>query len=270
MLKFIRSLLSGPAEAAGPRVPEGLRVYAVGDVHGRLDLLEAMIAAVEADVATAEAARGAVRSLVIMLGDLVDRGPASAQVVARVREWQACREVRVLAGNHEEMFLKSFESTDMLRHFLRHGGRQTLASYGLEPRRLSALDIEEVQVLLHQVVPQAERDYLAGFEDLIVLGDYAFVHAGIDPAVPIHEQRTSDMRWIREPFLSWSEPLGHVVVHGHTISEQPEVRGNRIGVDTGAYASGRLTALVLEDATRRFIEVKLDDFDRLEVTSRAA
>lgn len=264
MLKLLRSLLPRSEAANLPSVPLGQRVYAVGDVHGRLDLFTAMMRAIEDDDAAATPAR----STVILLGDLVDRGPDSAGVLKRARRWQQEREVRILAGNHEEMFLKSFDSTDMLRHFMRHGGRQTLASYGVDLRALSAAEVEEVQALMARDVPLADREFMEGFEDLIVLGDYVFVHAGIDPQVPIHEQRPSDLRWIREPFLSHSEPYDQVVVHGHTISDEVELRGNRIGIDTGAYMSDRLTALVLEGTIRRLIEVKADDDLTVSVTMR--
>lgn len=266
MFQFLRSLFSTAQSEQQSAVPAGQRIYAIGDIHGRLDLFNALIAAIEVDDAEAPPAR----STVILLGDLVDRGPDSAGVVRRARQWQDAREVRILAGNHEEMFLKSFDSADMLRHFLRHGGRQTVQSYGVDRRELSAADIEEVQALMRAAVPQADRDYIAGFEDLIVLGDYVFVHAGIDPEVSIHEQRVSDLRWIREPFLSHSEPYELVVVHGHTISEEAELRGNRIGIDTGAYASGRLTALVLEGTTRRLIEVADASDAPIAITKRAA
>ncbi|MEO5706547.1 MAG: metallophosphoesterase family protein [Alteraurantiacibacter sp.] len=266
MLQFLRSLFSAAHSEHQPAVPAGQRVYAIGDIHGRLDLFNALIAAIEVDDAEATPAR----STVILLGDLVDRGPDSAGVVRRARQWQDAREVRILAGNHEEMFLKSFDSTDMLRHFLRHGGRQTIHSYGVDRRTLSAADIDEVQDLMCAAVPQVDRDYITGFEDLIVLGDYVFVHAGIDPEVSIHEQRVSDLRWIREPFLSHSEPYELIVVHGHTISEAPELRGNRIGIDTGAYASGRLTALVLEGTTRRLIEAAATEEGPITVSKRAA
>lgn len=257
MLRFLRSLFSSAGDATErPAIPPGQRVYAVGDVHGRDDLFAALIEGIERDDAAAPAAR----TTVILLGDLVDRGADSAGVVRRARDWQARREVRILCGNHEEMFLKSFTSTEIMRHFLRHGGKQTLASYGLDPRVIVAEELEELQALMEQTVPQAERDYLAGFEDMIRIGDYVFVHAGIEPEVELALQTTATLRWIREPFLSYAEPHEAVVVHGHTISEAPEDRGNRIGVDTGAYASGRLTALVLEGIRRRYLEaVQHDD-----------
>ncbi len=252
MKQFLRSLFSRrPLEDPdAPRVPHNTRVYAVGDIHGRLDLFDALAEAIEAD----DAARGAADTTVILLGDLVDRGPDSAGVIEAARWWQQRRSVRILAGNHEEMFLKGFDSVDVLRHFLRHGGKQTIASFGVPRSALANADVEEVQALMRAAVPQSTRDFVQSFEDMVRLGDYLFVHAGIDPETPLDSQRVGDLRWIREPFLSHPDPYGAVVVHGHTISDEPEDRGNRIGIDTGAYASGRLTALVLEGANRRYIE----------------
>ena len=250
MLKTLRQMFareSAPQQAA---IPAGQRVYAVGDIHGRLDLFEALIAAIEAD----DAAAGPAETTVILLGDLVDRGPDSAGVVARARAWQGQRRVRILAGNHEEMFLQAFDDCDTLRHFLRFGGKETVLSYGLDREAYNAAEVEDVQAMMRRAVPQEERDFIAAFEDMIAIGDYLFVHAGIRPDVPLDEQRRKDLRWIREPFLSSDDPHGPIVVHGHTISDDPVDRGNRIGIDTGAYASGRLTALVLEGQTRRYLE----------------
>ena len=231
-------------------IPDGQRVYAVGDIHGRLDLFEALVAAVDADDNVAPPAE----TTVILLGDLVDRGADSAGVIRLAREWQQRRRVRILAGNHEEMFLKSFSSLEMFRHFLRHGGRETVLSYGVDRARFAQAELEAAQAMMQAAVPAQDIAFLNGFEDMIAVGDYLFVHAGIDPRVPIEEQKIHDLRWIREPFLSHAEHHGQVVVHGHTISEWPEDMGNRIGIDTGAFMSGRLTALALEGTQRRFIE----------------
>jgi len=251
MLKTIRRLFDR-GESAQPTaaVPPGQRVYAVGDIHGRLDLFEALIAAIEAD----DAASPAAETTVILLGDLVDRGPDSAGVVARARAWQGERAVRILMGNHEEMFLASFDKAETLRHFLRFGGKETVLSYGLDRRAYVQASVEEVQAMMHQAVPVEDRAFLESFEDTIAIGDYLFVHAGIAPGVPLEEQRQHDLRWIREPFLSHEEPHGAVIVHGHTIRSEPDDRGNRIGIDTGAYNLGKLTALVLEGSERRYLE----------------
>ena len=264
MRQFFRNLFAKTEEPVLPAVPVGQRIYAVGDIHGRLDLFEALIAAIEED----DAAAAPAETCVILLGDLVDRGADSAGVIRRARQWQAQRDVRILAGNHEEMFLKSFDSTETLRHFLRHGGRQTMLSYGITTKALATPDIEEVQALLCAAVPPSERAYIESFEDMIRIGDYVFVHAGIDYEVPLDSQRTSDLRWIREPFLSHPGTEGVVVVHGHTISEAPEDRGCRIGIDTGAYTSGRLTAVVLEGTRRRYLEAVQDEAGTITAAPR--
>jgi len=267
MFDFLKSLLpQGKPAAARASVPAGQRVYAIGDIHGRCDLLAALIAGIEADAAAA----GPADTTVILLGDLVDRGDDSAGVIALARDWQerAGFTVRILAGNHEEMFLRSFANLDILRHFLRHGGRETLLSYGLERTRYNNANIEQVQAMMHEVVSPEERDFIAGFEDMIAIGDYLFVHAGIDPEVPIEEQKVADLRWIREPFLSHEQPYGAVVVHGHTITEQVVETSNRIGIDTGAYATGRLTALVLEGAERRFLVAVSDELGKVRIERR--
>ena len=267
MIQFLKSIFSAPqAKAHVATIPAGERVYAIGDIHGRLDLFDVLIDAVEAD----DAALPGARTTVILLGDLVDRGPASAQVLARARSWQQQRTVRVLCGNHEEMFLNSFDKSNMMRHFLRHGGTETLLSYGVDGKQLAKASIEQAQQIMRENVPQSEIDYIAGFEDIIRVGDYVFVHAGIDPQVALDDQRRQDLRWIREPFLSHTGTSDHVVVHGHTISEDPVERANRIGIDTGAYASGRLTALVLEGTGRRFIEAVAGEDGQIAATQRAA
>lgn len=252
MLKALRTLFGlKPAPAAKlPAVPAGRRYYVIGDIHGRLDLYDRLIEAIETDDATSTPAD----SRVILLGDLVDRGPESAGVLARTRAWQQQRRVRVLAGNHEEMFLASFNKPEALRHFLKHGGRETLLSYGFTAKQMQKLELEEIFALLPRVVPESERDYLATFEEIIIAGDYAFVHAGIDPQRPIDQQKRSDLLWIRDRFLNHSGPLPKVIVHGHTIFEQVMDCGNRIGIDTGAFRSGVLTALVLEGDQRRVIQ----------------
>ncbi|MFN3990548.1 MAG: metallophosphoesterase family protein [Erythrobacter sp.] len=252
MLQALRNLF-GPKPrnpSRLPAVPAGTRYYAIGDIHGRLDLYEAMIGAIERDAGGSLA--GEVR--VILLGDLVDRGPDSAGVLARTRIWQQQRNVRVLAGNHEEMFLKSFAQPEALRHFLKHGGRETLLSFGFSSEQIRSLELEELFAMLPRLVPQAERDYIAGFEEIIIAGDYAFVHAGINPERPITEQKRSDLLWIRERFLAHDGPLPKVIVHGHTIFDRVMDCGNRIGIDTGAFRSGVLTALVLEGDQRRVIQ----------------
>lgn len=232
------------AQPALAAIPEGQRIYAVGDIHGRADLLDALIALIEAD----DRDRGPAETTLIFLGDIVDRGPASAAVVERLRTLAQQRgSVRFLLGNHEEIFLGALDGEPKaLRLFCRIGGRETVLSYGMEAAEYERLDYEELVHRLADLVPADHRRFLDGFEDMIVIGDYAFVHAGVRPDTPLDRQRTADLRWIRDPFLDHRARLEKTIVHGHTMTDEIEHRGHRIGIDTGAYATGRLTALGLE------------------------
>lgn len=251
MLHSLSRIFRAPAAATpSAKVPDGTRWYLIGDIHGRDDLLSALECAIEADDAAASEAD----STVVLLGDLVDRGPDSASVIRRARDWQRRRKVRVLAGNHEEMFLDSFDDVETLRHFLRHGGRETVLSYGLHRNSYNSLELHELQAEMATLVPEGDRAFMAAAENYIEAGDYLFVHAGIDPAVPLIEQKRSDMLWIRNRFLNHGQAFSHVVVHGHTVFEDVDDTGHRIGIDTGAYRTGRLTALVLEGSARRYIQ----------------
>lgn len=229
-------------------LPEGRRLYAIGDVHGRLDLLDDLLAQIAAD----DAARGPARTGLVFLGDLVDRGPASAGVVERVRTLCAERaDTRCLAGNHEEIFLAAYDGDgDLLRLLLRVGGEETLLSYGLSLAEIDASTSAELALLMAKRIPADHVAFLRALDDYVVEGDYLFVHAGIRPGVAIERQQTRDLRWIREPFLNHAGNHGMVVVHGHTITDAIETRDNRIGIDTGAYRTGRLTALGIEGDSR--------------------
>jgi len=253
MLNTLKNLFRAPQpERALPQIPEGQRVYAIGDIHGRLDLLVTLAEAIEAD----NASRGRADSTVILLGDLVDRGPDSAGVITAARMWASQRKLRCITGNHEEMFLEAFESPEVLRHFLRYGGKETLLSYPVDPVAYLSAELHDLQLMMAEAVPHEDIDFLRNFEDMIVIGDYVFVHAGIAPNVPLDDQQDVQLRWIREPFLSNKDDHGFVVVHGHTITDEPDIRFNRIGIDTGAYESGRMTALGLEGTERWFIEAR--------------
>lgn len=234
-----------------PTLPDGVRVYAVGDVHGCHAALQSLLGMIEAD----DRARGSADTQLIFLGDLMDRGPDSAGVIETLRtlapDWAT---PRFLTGNHEELMLSAIDGKrDTLRIFVRAGGRETLLSYGMSPSEFDQLDWDELADHAARAVPADHLTFLRGFEEMIVIGDYAFVHAGIRPTAPIDAQKPSDLRWIREPFLSHRGRLSHVVVHGHTISDAVEEQPHRIGIDTGAYASGRLTAVGLEGTERWFL-----------------
>ncbi|TCD02040.1 serine/threonine protein phosphatase [Erythrobacteraceae bacterium CFH 75059] len=250
MFTSLRDLLRPRSSQQPPSVPQGERYYAIGDVHGRSDLLAQLIDRIEADDAEA----GPADTTVIMLGDLVDRGHDSAGVIEQVMAWAGRRRVRCLAGNHEEMFLQAFRDETRLRTFVKHGGRETILSYGIPVAEYNALTVGELLARLPSLVPVRHREFLQGFEEYIVAGDYVFVHAGIRPNRPLEEQDRESLLWIRESFIKHTAPHSHVVVHGHTIVEDAADYGNRIAIDTGAYRTGRLTALVLEGAGRRYLE----------------
>lgn len=237
-----------PAE----RVPEGLRVYAVGDIHGRLDLLDALLDSIAAD----DRARGnGVETRYIFLGDLIDRGPDSRGVVQRLLDFSRTgANVRFLMGNHEQVFLRAMTGDRRAMRFLnRIGGRETLLSYGITGENYHALDFDELVAIAEEKVPAEHLSFLSGFESWIELGDYLFVHAGLKPGVPLEEQDASDLCWIRDEFLDHRNSFGRIVVHGHSITEEIDVRTNRIGIDTGAFATGRLTAIGLEGDQRWFL-----------------
>jgi serine/threonine protein phosphatase 1 len=248
---FKKTVPQRPLDTA--RVPDGMRVYAIGDIHGRNDLLQGLLKQIEAD----DVARGAADTHIIFLGDLMDRGPDSAGVIDTAMALRDDgRKVRFLMGNHEEVFVRACRKNDpkVTRFFLRIGGEETVLSYPITRAEYMTLDMEQLSQRLGSLVPQAHLDFIQSFEDQIIIGDYAFVHAGIRPGVPMSEQKPTDLRWIREEFVDQRGDLEKVVVYGHTIYDEVEERGSRIGIDTGAYASGKLTALALEGGERWYLQ----------------
>lgn len=237
-----------PKTKAAPSAPPGWRAYAIGDVHGRLDLLDRLLA----DIAADHDSRAPAHGLIVLLGDLIDRGPCSAQVIERVRTLSLPNfRVVTLAGNHEEVLLRILEGdSDQIGGWLRFGGVETLRSYGLDAATFRDLGLERAKERIVHAMPDAHRAFLNELGDTFRFGDYLFVHAGIRPGIPLEEQSLADLRWIREPFLSDTRDHGMTVVHGHTISETVQEVGSRIGIDTGAFAKGRLTALAMEGQER--------------------
>ena len=247
---MLKKLLNARRSTVTPltAIPEGERVYAIGDVHGCADLLDQLLARIEAD----DRARDPARTTIVFLGDLVDRGPASAAVIERLRLLAAERpDTRFLLGNHEEVFLESLKGEPKaLRMFCRIGGRETIMSYGLDAADYDRMDYEELHAAMRVRVPAEHQAFLESFEDMVTIGDYAFVHAGVRPGTDLAAQRGADLRWIRNPFLDHDRALDKMVVHGHTISAGLDEQVHRIGVDTGAYETGVLTALGLEGTAR--------------------
>ena len=204
--------------------------------------------------------REPIDTVLVFVGDLIDRGPSSAGVVERLRTYRrpGVRPIFLL-GNHEEVLLRILEGdSSLVRSWLRFGGAQCFASYDGDPKLLATLPEEQAIAHIRDAIPDEHADFLKDFADTFRFGDYLIVHAGIRPGVAIEEQRQSDLRWIREPFLLDDTDHGLVVVHGHTISPEVQVKPNRIGIDTGAFATGVLTALVIEGADRWFIDTTVD------------
>lgn len=244
----LRGGLGGRSRSRGK---DGARAYAVGDIHGRLDLLDQMLALIETDIA----GRPAARNFVVFLGDLIDRGADSAGVVERLRTYRPdfARPI-FLSGNHEEILLRILDGDeDILPSWLRFGGAECTESYGMDPNALRRLDPRSAIDLIRSKVPRSHREFLESFGDTFRFGDYLFVHAGIRPGVHLEEQDRHDLRWIRDPFLTDAKEHGFIVVHGHTIVGQVEERPNRIAIDTGAYYSGVLTALGIEGPERWYL-----------------
>nr|WP_327196890.1 MULTISPECIES: metallophosphoesterase family protein [unclassified Sphingopyxis] len=245
---FSRFLRGSDSARIERTLPPGVLVYAVGDIHGRDDLFAQLLDRIDRD----RGERPHEQCILILLGDLVDRGPDSNQVVERALSLSSRFDrVHHLIGNHEECMLGALTGDiSALRYFSRIGGDATIRSYINDDTRYGDASFEELAELFPAHVPAAHIAFLKRGEDMVRYGDYAFVHAGVRPGVPLESQKPSDLRWIRDDFLSTSTDFGALVVHGHTISDQVEMRPNRIGIDTGAYCSGALTALGLEGTDR--------------------
>jgi serine/threonine protein phosphatase 1 len=216
-----------------------------------LDLLEDLLAKIHAEIQH----HPSDKTLLVFLGDLIDRGPKSAEVIERLRTYhrEGIRPVFIL-GNHEEVLLRIVGGdTDLIQKWLWFGGAECLRSYGVDPKEIAGLGHDDALAAVRSAVPKDHIEFLQGFVDSCRFGDYLFVHAGIRPGVPLEFQSQEDMRWIREPFLLDESDHGLVVVHGHTICDEVEERPNRVGIDTGAYRSGILTALAIEEENRWFL-----------------
>ncbi|MBL8772751.1 MAG: serine/threonine protein phosphatase [Phenylobacterium sp.] len=234
----------------------GRLVYAVGDVHGYAGALERLLADIVRD---AEASRPAERPVVVFVGDYVDRGPDSRGAMDLVLAFAGRADVEAapLRGNHEEAMLRFLDEPAFAPAWIGSWGRETLKSYGVaapDPDDVRAC--AEARARFAAAVPDAHRGFLRGLELSRTIGDYHFVHAGVRPGVALAAQSPRDLMWIRHAFLDCDDDFGKVVVHGHTPAPgRPEVKANRINVDTGVYFTGVLTAVRLEGETRRFLQV---------------
>jgi serine/threonine protein phosphatase 1 len=230
-----------------PPAPDGLTVYAVGDIHGRLDLLLAAQRQIDEDIAEHKARDGGKRTQEVYLGDYIDRGPSPAAVVSRLIERAQHVETIFLRGNHEQLLLELLHGADCLGDWLAVGGTTTLLSYGVAPGLLSRS--VSAEVMRRQLVAVLPPRHLRFYEDTVAysrIGPYVAVHAGLRPGVALEEQALDDLLSIRRDFLQFPGDLGSIVVHGHTPVAAPDLRPNRINIDTGAFATNRLTILKID------------------------
>jgi serine/threonine protein phosphatase 1 len=227
------------------------RVYAIGDIHGRLDLLERAVAAIRRDVD-----EQGPDALTITLGDYVDRGPASRGVLDLLAANPFSTPYVALKGNHEAVFERFLATAEGGDHWRKFGGLETLHSYGIPVADIMmGRNFKIAAERLREALPDTHRVFLGSLQISHTLGSYFFCHAGVRPGVALEKQSDIDLLWIREEFLESTADFGKIVVHGHTPVDSPDVRPNRINIDTGAFASGRLTCIVLAESGHRFLEI---------------
>jgi serine/threonine protein phosphatase 1 len=244
-----KAFLSRKAKKS-PAIPAGKRIYAVGDVHGRADLLVNLLERIDADLK----ARPIASSVQVFLGDYVDRGPQSRQVIDLMIERRRMHEVLCLKGNHEACVAQFLHDPAALSEWKLIGGINTLLSYGVIPRDYDDPQSQHrLAAAFRKAIPESHQRFINELKLSFTCGDFFFVHAGVRPGVPLDKQSERDMLWIRDEFLLHEEDFGKIVVHGHTPAMQPDIRRNRINIDTGAYATGKLTCLVLEDKQMDFL-----------------
>lgn len=240
------------SEPPTPRLAPGNRVYAIGDIHGCIEPLHQLHQLIREHAAD----QPVTRNVVVYLGDYVDRGPDSRGVIDVLRDEPLPAFERIyLKGNHEASLLHFLEDEQHGPQWFAYGGDATLYSYGVSAPR-SPTDwagLQRAQSEFAQKLPPEHRDFFNRLRLTHIEGDYLFVHAGLRPGVPLEDQNSEDLLWIRDDFLCSDVEFGKIVVHGHSISEAPTIRHNRIGIDTGAFAGGPLTCLVLEGTSRTFL-----------------
>ncbi len=232
-------------------MPEGEIAYGIGDVHGCFNAMLNLLDKIELD----RAARPEAKATLVFLGDLIDRGPASRQVIEFLRDYDPpWADIVLLKGNHEEVMLTVMEGNlKAMRSWLGFGGKSCARSYGVDNLGQLEISPENIMMSLQKKIPKSHMDFIDSFEDSFRFGDYLMVHAGIMPKVPLEAQTSQDMRWIREKFISYKKPHEVMVVHGHTVVETAEQLSNRIPVDTGAHKGGPLTAVCLAGGKVSFL-----------------
>lgn len=217
-------------------------IYAVGDVHGCLDLLRDAEERISDDMEKRQQ-----KGLVVLLGDYVDRGPNSAGVLAHLISPSSLGLRRLpLCGNHDDVFSSILDAPDTINDWLAFGGRETLMSYGIDVQQLQDRGrhgLSELRSIMAEAIPERDIAFVKSLPVSLRIGPYLFVHAGIRPGVDVRLQDDRDLMWIREPFLTAGSGLDLTVIHGHTPSPEPSIGPGRIGIDTQAYSTGKLTVL---------------------------
>jgi serine/threonine protein phosphatase 1 len=230
--------------------PEPDRLYVIGDIHGRSDLLDRMVVEISRDLE----ARPVGAALTVTLGDYIDRGADSRGVLDRLVRNPFPTSLVTLKGNHESLLLAFLKDPSVAGHWRRLGGLETLHSYGVPVASVMVgKNYEETAADLRAAIPPTHVDFLKSLRTCISVGKYFMCHAGVRPGVPLERQSEEDLLWIREEFLPSRVNFGKIVVHGHTPTESPEVLPNRINIDTGAFMTGRLTCAVLDQGDPRFL-----------------
>jgi serine/threonine protein phosphatase 1 len=253
--KAVKSSLQCEFVGAGgrwyPSLPEGVRVYAIGDIHGRLDLLNECLAQIDEDLAE----NRSVRPIYVFLGDYIDRGPWSRGTIDRLIELSSVRECVFLKGNHEDLALRSLTDVSLFAKWVRLGGLETLVSYGIRATTSAQRrDVLTAQAAFQNALPAEHVRFLTSLKTHFCCGSYFFAHAGVKPGVDLSKQSEQDLLWIRDEFLNSTADFGSIVVHGHTPTPRVDVRTNQINVDTAAYASDLLSCLVLNGKQLSIIE----------------
>ena len=255
MLALLPGLRELRVQGRRPSLLAEVRIYAIGDIHGRLDLLNELLARITSDIAL----RPTARPLYVFLGDYIDRGPSSRETIDRLIEHGKTHESVFLKGNHELIAIKCLSDRGLFDQWLRLGGLETLVSYGVPAETLAnGKQIAELQSAFHSALPQAHFRFFRDLKNSFECGDFFFAHAGVKPNVELSRQKENDLLWIRGEFLTSKDDFGKIIVHGHTPTREIEVRPNRINIDTGAFATGRLSCLVLEGEDLSVIDTSFD------------
>lgn len=258
MFSFFKKIKTENKVAPSYLMPEGEIVYAIGDVHGCYESMLNLLGKIESD----RRSRPELKSTIVFLGDLIDRGPASKEVLDYLINYRpSWSEVAFLRGNHEEVMLKVLSGDiSAMRSWFSFGGKECARSYGVDNFGQLHINPDHVMMSLQRHVPEAHLTFMDSFTDAFAFGDYFLVHAGIKPKVAIADQSSHDLRWIRAGFLDYKKPHPVKVVHGHSVVDDgPENHSNRIAIDTGAHKGRALTAVCLCAGEETFIQSDILD-----------